>query len=744
MPKSAQCHTMKKMHKAQGPPAENAECDMLCSPSSFIAVPNGDEAGPSIYSFDDEKFKTEFHPHSNQPLLCQSFDDNYGVGNFEFMEIALEASLNWKQANTLLDLIGHVAKGAAWVTLKNDVKFQKACDAAAAELTLHDGHGFECFHDEPWTGNSWWDIQSSLPEVLNAVPFSFIIYTNKTKLSLFGTAKGYPVVVCCVNLPVEIQNSHTIGGGCIIGWLPVPKDAEEEGKLGYITLKCIVWHKSFSRLLSDIMQHSKTGYIHMSHHDQVTCWLFPVILILSADYKEQCMMLLIHGHTGKCPCPVCLIPLGELHNISKTYPLHSMDEAQCAMHIYRHSHTEGEKVLKALGLQPIDNVFWLICNSDLYGALSFDHLHFLHGGLWGKHILWDILRILNVLGCNAETNVENYKSGLVFIPCAYYSMLQAMFYALLNVFTRTAIPKGYCLLHILTSYLQLDSLIGLDMHTEQTIEMIDAELLKFDNELKAYIECVNKSGLEELWVAWDFPKVHLWKHVAHDIQMKGATRNYSMHLNESMHGPIKEAYECIILHVDEHKLSAKLLRMCVDNYKNWTQMQGEPAGTEGECNNDQSGSFMAFGHVYLGSSSKSSTVQDTEASCSVSDIAFITEYRYLKVNYKSSVDWKVVTDHLQCNLSFYGQPQYDCTLIQLMGTETAFFHLISIFTCDVPVDIDLWLICIKAAPHNNPIFIPIQSILCGAVVAPDPSCPSKFFVVNHIDGDMSLGMKSQT
>ncbi|KAI6142404.1 hypothetical protein BKA82DRAFT_3985064 [Pisolithus tinctorius] len=307
--------------------------------------------------------------------------------------------LPWKQVDALLDLIGHVAKGAAQVTLKNDVEFCKACDAAVAELTpfskhtvvmaykkevwtyevhtqpiwewaldilalhfvwdaqclfKHDGHGFEHFYDEPWMGNSWWDIQSSLPEVPNAVPFAFIIYANKTKLSLFGTAKCYPVVVHCANLLIEIQNSHAIGGGCTVGWLPVPKDTEEEGKLGYTTLKCIVWHESFSRLLSDIMQHLKTGYIHMLHHDQVTHWLFPVILILSVDYEEQCMMLLICGCTGKCPCPVCLIPLEELHNISKTYLLHSMNKAQCAMHIYRHRHTEGEKVLKALRLQPVN------------------------------------------------------------------------------------------------------------------------------------------------------------------------------------------------------------------------------------------------------------------------------------------------------------------------------------------------------------------------------------------------------
>ncbi|KAI6023687.1 hypothetical protein BKA83DRAFT_4052766, partial [Pisolithus microcarpus] len=360
--------------------------------------------------------------------------------------------------DTLLYLIGHVAKGLAQVTLKNDTELHKACDAAAAELTpfsrhevtavykkesqifevhmwpvwewvldildndflaLHfiwdvqhlfkyDGHGFECFYNEPWTGDSWWDIQSSLPDVPNAVPFGLIVYADKMKLLSFGTAKGYPIVVQCANLPVDIWNSHAIGGGCVVGWLPVvPEDAKEEGKLGYTTLRCTVWHESFSRLLGDIKQYSKTGYVHTLHHDQVTWWLFPVLLILSADYKEQCMMLLIHGHTGKCPCPVCLVPLEELHDISRTYPMHSVEQAQHVLHIYRHKCSEGEKVLKALGLWPVDNIFWPVCHSNLYCALSFDCLHFLHGGLWGKHILHDVLRILNVLGHSAETDVKN-------------------------------------------------------------------------------------------------------------------------------------------------------------------------------------------------------------------------------------------------------------------------------------------------------------------------------------------------
>jgi hypothetical protein len=41
---------------------------------------------------------------------------------------------------------------------------------------------------------------------------------------------------------------------------------------------------------------------------------------------------------------------------------------------------------------------------------------------------------------------------------------------------------------------------------------------------------------------WDFPKVHLWKHITRDIRMKGVARNYSTRPNEKMHKALKDAY----------------------------------------------------------------------------------------------------------------------------------------------------------------------------------------------------------
>ncbi len=44
--------------------------------------------------------------------------------------------------------------------------------------------------------------QSEIPE--GSKPLCLILYANKTKLLSFGTAKGYPVIVRCANLPTVI------------------------------------------------------------------------------------------------------------------------------------------------------------------------------------------------------------------------------------------------------------------------------------------------------------------------------------------------------------------------------------------------------------------------------------------------------------------------------------------------------------------------------------------------------------
>jgi hypothetical protein len=95
------------------------------------------------------------------------------------------------------------------------------------------------FYDEPWTADRFWEIQvcsiyhllscviliqyldekSNLPP--GAKPLMLSLYADKSKLSSFGTQKGYPVIARCANLPVEIRNGNGLGGGRVVGWLPI-------------------------------------------------------------------------------------------------------------------------------------------------------------------------------------------------------------------------------------------------------------------------------------------------------------------------------------------------------------------------------------------------------------------------------------------------------------------------------------------------------------------------------------------
>ena len=61
---------------------------------------------------------------------------------------------------------------------------------------------------------------------------------------------------------------------------------------------------------------------------------------------------------------------------------------------------------------------------------------------------------------------------------------QQVFYSLFNTLKKNFIPEGYALLWMLKCYLELDALIGLDIHMERTLSMIESELLIFNDILK--------------------------------------------------------------------------------------------------------------------------------------------------------------------------------------------------------------------------------------------------------------------
>lgn len=66
----------------------------------------------------------------------------------------------------------------------------------------------------------------------------------------------------------------------------VKEDAGETRKKRFVNLKRVIWHEGFKQVLESIIEYSKTGYWTVCGNN-ICRWLFPLILILSADYKEQ-------------------------------------------------------------------------------------------------------------------------------------------------------------------------------------------------------------------------------------------------------------------------------------------------------------------------------------------------------------------------------------------------------------------------------------------------------------------------
>jgi hypothetical protein len=59
------------------------------------------------------------------------------------------------------------------------------------------------------------------------------------------------------------------------------------------------------------------------------------------------------------------------------------------------------------------------------------------------------------------------------------------------------------------------------------------------------------------------------------------------------------------------------------------------------------------------------------------------------------------------------------------------------------IDRELKLTRVKAIPRASSIFVPLASVIRGAVLFPDREHQGEFIIVDHLDSDMFLRMKTQ-
>ncbi|KAH7919486.1 hypothetical protein BV22DRAFT_1075186 [Leucogyrophana mollusca] len=565
--------------------------------------------------------------------------------DFEVAELAHEAAMSKGQTNWLIGLLRRCARADERFTLNNyadlretwgaashnltpftkdvvsvpfrdenltfDVHYRPlwdwACDLLrdpqvgphfvfdAERLSKYNGSSFVRFYDEPWTVDAFWHAQSRLPP--GGKPLAFILYADKSKLSSFGREKGYPVVARCANLPVEICNGDGVGGGRVVGWLPIVKeDKAHSGKPAFVNFKNAVWHESFKKILESIAPHSRTGF-WFECLDKVVRLFFPLILILSADYEEQCVMTLIRGLRSNFPCPVCLIPREELSSMARTYPLRTRADTQALVTSAREQERaeDKEKILKSQALRDVDSAFKIVANTDVYRATSFDRLH-AHGGLFSDHLWVEFQQLVEAKGRDALAKIDrsydalprwhnlNHFEQVMSISFTdgtkNEDIAKLLIFAAHDIFIVSQNDLGHLLLQCIRAFVDVDMFAAFEVHTEETIAAGRVALQVFSDLMEKYIA---KTGTEDGAKSWNFIKKHSNSHLFDDIIWKGVTRNLTTKMNEKMHGPLKDSYKLRtnfknvagqILQADHCSLVAESICSQIDALDSYLTTQG--------------------------------------------------------------------------------------------------------------------------------------------------------------------------
>ncbi|KAJ2978154.1 hypothetical protein NUW54_g11326 [Trametes sanguinea] len=578
------------------------------------------------------------------------------------------------------------------------------------------------FITEPYTANAWWRIEVGSPAGLlppNGVPLCFVLYSDKTHLSSFGSQKGYPIMARLANLPSAIRNSDGFGGGQVVGFLPVVEDENEEGKPSFTAHKRVVWHECFWIILEFLAKVGKLGELYKCG-DDILRLLFPIILILAADYEEQAVMALIRGLQGVAPCPICLVPAEE-QSVLGMEPLYPLRNVETSLRLVTETaHTTNvarEAVLQPLGLRPIQNVFWKIPYCDVYSALSFDRLHAYHSGLFRHHLFDEFQKTVTDMGRPTIVQV-NKQFDLVprwrnldhFAEVAkvtfadggkYEAISKVLVPATYNIMSQHPDTRGYRLLQCIRKYNILDIHAGLRVYTDERKESHCRALLEYSDVLPDYQEVHPEKN-------WNFPKAHSHQHVPMDIMEKGITANYNTKIFEKLHRPVKAAYrnrtnfknvEKQLARIDHEALVADHIRAHIQFLDD--ELKGDPE------DEDEVPTYR-FHHIYLGALAKA-TFSSVEAAgtiysafrarlqeylpCIIPIEAFPVGHRiiqlhpndtivvssYLKVDYESKDTWEMQTDRLRCNPRFFGAPRYDCVIFKMDEHDYRFAQLKLLF-----------------------------------------------------------------
>ncbi|KAG6847873.1 hypothetical protein H0H93_005308 [Arthromyces matolae] len=588
--------------------------------------------------------------------------------------------------------------------------------------------------DEPNTADTWWGVDSELPEP-DPYPHCFLpLHFWLDKGLVTSRVKAYPMILRPAWLPREIRNGSGNGGGVLLGYMPMvkdpadPSDRKTAETLEFAQFKRNVYHKVLGRVFEPLRLPSHHGEAHCCG-DKVVRILHPGILIESQDGEEATYFCACRGSLANVPCTKCLAPKSELHRITKRFPLRTPETMKEALQKARQApnKTQKDKILQDFGLHDIDHFLWNYRFSDPYAASSYDTLHSDDIGKWGKHLWPLLLSVLEEAGRKGRfaanlamfprwANLKHFdavttsdiKDGQ-----AYLDILKCVLPCIVQL-----LPRGSALVHCIRAYAKYRMLVGMHCMPESRRQ----HLIRSVSIYEKSTEKVNQDHDKN----FAFPKNHATGHVGDEILNKGTTDNMTTRTGEGFQQEAAEAYaqtnkkqaEHQMARIDETQEIVARIRMLIDNDKkapelqetqsdedegDLTELSEQPRSQTGPWEPPQTISG-APPHWKFGSPSQRAESSDLESISEDSHfvgfdeklrtfllevvpeerLRFEDTIECAYIHYQSREDWSLARDIIRCNKLFHGRERFDCVVVNMDLPGLVVARVRALLRCKLP------------------------------------------------------------
>ncbi|KAG8742492.1 hypothetical protein FRC10_001388 [Ceratobasidium sp. 414] len=392
-------------------------------------------------------------------------------------------------------------------------------------------------------GDDWWEMQDSIPA--NHHILHLVVYIDETNVSTIGGVEVWPIYMWVGNLPGVIRKQRKKKGGAVfIGYLPEVADNGDIplSDTNLAELRVRVYHDGLELIFESLKVPARNGTPMRCGDGEIRIF-HPTIGAISVDYKELCRIVCILGSKSGFPCPICLVPHAEQHDLLGIWPLRTV---------------EGNEILHEQSLRAVHNVFHDIIPRffSVYLAVSADPLHQIEQGIFGKHI-WPWIR--NGLSKKQATVLDAWFKSIPWYPDlkhfpngvttlknitgTEHGVILRLLAPLLEDLIAATCRKAT--VTVLRSLAKIHMLAKFTTHTEATLEDLEQEIACFNKAyslLTKYLDLQTFAKLH-MSIGTDYPKLHSLSHLTGIIRRKSTTDNYHTGLGEALHPQSKKDYQ---------------------------------------------------------------------------------------------------------------------------------------------------------------------------------------------------------